>query len=65
METELLRLRERNVIIQHSHADIAEFYANCEKISQLERDINRIKTRKNEIDYYLNVGDLLFEYYNK
>ncbi len=65
METELVRLRERNVIIQHSHADIAEFYANCEKISQLERDINRIKTRKNEIDYYLNVGDLLFEYYNK
>lgn len=65
METELHRLRERNIIIAHSHADVAEFYANREKIVQLERNIENIKTRKNEIDYYLNVGDLLFEYYNK
>jgi len=34
-----------------------------EKIGQLEEKIKGIKTNKTNVDYFLNTGDLLFQYY--
>jgi len=36
-----------------------------DKINNLKKQINNIQTSNSEYDYFLNVGDLLYEYYDK
>jgi hypothetical protein len=45
--------------------DYELYYENLKTKKEVEEKINLIKSNQKKIDYYLDVGDLLFQYYDK
>ena len=55
----------RKIESQKTKKNIQEYFKLLEKKEVLEKKITDIKTEKSKKDYYLDVSQLLFEYYEK
>jgi hypothetical protein len=49
----------------YNNEELKNYYVYKNKISQLQQDINNINNKNVENDYFLNTGDIIFNYYSQ